>query len=100
MKKCLGILLTCSILLILTGCQAPINIDGIAEPTAITYKVWYNQTDTLSGLMPWDDKGILVLNEKEIQFVGRKQHLKMDKIQGISYDRLSKTIMCLLVPIF
>lgn len=94
MKKCLGVLLTCSMLFILSGCQSPVQTQGIGDSTTTTYKsVWYRHDDFMTGLKLWQDKGKLILNDKGIEFTGKKYHIEIDDIHGISYDRLSKTII-------
>jgi hypothetical protein len=79
---------------ILSGCQSAVQTEGIADPTATIYKsVWYRHEDFMKGLELWQDQGALVLNDKDIQFVGKKYRIIIDEIQGISFGRLSKTII-------
>ena len=94
MKKCQGVLLACSMLFVLSGCQSAVEIDGMADPTATIYKsVRYRYEDVMKGFELWHDKGPLILNDKEIIFVGKKNKITIDDIDSISYGRLSKMII-------
>jgi len=47
----------------------------------------------MKGLKLWQDQGPLILNDKDIQFTGKKYQITITDIDDISYGRLSKTII-------